>query len=113
MTTITTLSSHNPPLPTAMQAFVIHPKNDTDNANNNSSSNNPLDNGTLITNHPLPEIPNENYALIQILRAGICNTDLEILQGYMGFEGILVSYINYMRLLLLLCCYCCCVLFCP
>ena len=28
-------------------------------------------------------------ALIKVLRAGICNTDLEILRGYMGFQGIL------------------------
>mmetsp|Transcript_3834 Transcript_3834/g.5696 ORF Transcript_3834/g.5696 Transcript_3834/m.5696 type:complete len:436 (-) Transcript_3834:1070-2377(-) len=68
------------PLPTTMQAFVIDPKNHEDN---------PLDNGALITNHPLPTIPNEKYALVKILRAGICNTDLEILQGYMGFGGIL------------------------
>ncbi len=68
-------------LPTTMQAFVINPS---------SQQSNPLDNGTLITNHPLPKIPNENYALVKILRAGICNTDLEILQGYMGFAGILV-----------------------
>ena len=25
----------------------------------------------------------------KVLRAGICNTDLEILRGYMGFQGIL------------------------
>eukprot|EP00984_Skeletonema_dohrnii_P015157 scaffold6493_cov110-Skeletonema_dohrnii-CCMP3373.AAC.5 len=68
------------PLPTTMQAFVIDPKKHEDN---------PLDNGALITNHPLPTIPNEKYALVKILRAGICNTDLEILQGYMGFGGIL------------------------
>lgn len=28
-------------------------------------------------------------ALIRVLRAGVCNTDLELLQGYMGFSGIL------------------------
>jgi threonine dehydrogenase-like Zn-dependent dehydrogenase len=28
-------------------------------------------------------------ALIRVLRAGVCNTDLEILQGYMGFTGVL------------------------
>ena len=28
-------------------------------------------------------------ALIRLLYAGICNTDLEILQGYMGFTGIM------------------------
>ena len=29
------------------------------------------------------------HAKIQVLRAGICNTDLELLQGYMGFKGVL------------------------
>ncbi|MEJ5228920.1 MAG: alcohol dehydrogenase catalytic domain-containing protein [Pseudothermotoga sp.] len=31
----------------------------------------------------------DNYALIKVLLAGICNTDLEILKGYMNFRGIL------------------------
>jgi threonine dehydrogenase-like Zn-dependent dehydrogenase len=30
-----------------------------------------------------------SVALIKVLRAGVCNTDLEILQGYMGFTGVL------------------------
>jgi threonine dehydrogenase-like Zn-dependent dehydrogenase len=29
------------------------------------------------------------FALIKVLRAGVCNTDLEILKGYMGFQGVL------------------------
>jgi len=33
--------------------------------------------------------PETDYALIKVLRAGVCNTDLEILQGYMGFQGVL------------------------
>ncbi len=28
-------------------------------------------------------------SLVRVLRAGICNTDLEIVKGYMGFKGIL------------------------
>ena len=76
---------NNNTLPSTMQAFVIDPSK-------KSSTTNPLDNGTLITNHPLPTILNEKYALVKILRAGICNTDLEILQGYMGFGGILVRF---------------------
>ncbi|MCK5145397.1 alcohol dehydrogenase catalytic domain-containing protein [bacterium] len=31
----------------------------------------------------------DNEALISVLYAGICNTDLEILKGYMGFKGII------------------------
>jgi threonine dehydrogenase-like Zn-dependent dehydrogenase len=35
---------------------------------------------------PEPERPNR-YALIQFLLGGICNTDLELRQGYYGFTG--------------------------
>jgi threonine dehydrogenase-like Zn-dependent dehydrogenase len=37
---------------------------------------------------PTP-VPVEGEALIKVQKAGICNTDLEIIQGYMDFEGIL------------------------
>ena len=30
-----------------------------------------------------------NAALVRVLLAGICNTDLEIVRGYMGFRGVL------------------------
>src|SRR6266849_2720630 len=29
----------------------------------------------------------ESFALIRLLRAGICNTDLELQRGYYGFSG--------------------------
>jgi len=38
----------------------------------------------------LSEIPrpdNESEALVQVVASGICNTDLEIVRGYAGFEG--------------------------
>ncbi len=35
----------------------------------------------------MPRVPNES--LVRVLRAGICNTDLEIVKGYMGFRGVL------------------------
>ena len=38
-------------------------------------------------NHPEPE-PARDEALIRVRLAGICNTDLEITRGYMGFRGI-------------------------
>mmetsp|Transcript_10533 Transcript_10533/g.16083 ORF Transcript_10533/g.16083 Transcript_10533/m.16083 type:complete len:364 (-) Transcript_10533:55-1146(-) len=37
---------------------------------------------------PIP-IPPTGHALIHVLRAGVCNTDLELMQGYMGFQGVL------------------------
>jgi alcohol dehydrogenase len=41
----------------------------------------------------LKEIPaptaKKNDALVRVLMAGICNTDLEIVKGYMGFRGVL------------------------
>eukprot|EP00578_Thalassiosira_sp_NH16_P028283 CAMPEP_0181096448 /NCGR_PEP_ID=MMETSP1071-20121207/11038_1 /TAXON_ID=35127 /ORGANISM="Thalassiosira sp., Strain NH16" /LENGTH=337 /DNA_ID=CAMNT_0023178857 /DNA_START=44 /DNA_END=1057 /DNA_ORIENTATION=- len=33
--------------------------------------------------------PKPNHAILRIALAGICNTDIEIVKGYMGFEGIL------------------------
>lgn len=33
-------------------------------------------------------VSSEDEALVKVLKAGICNTDLEMLKGYMGFEGI-------------------------
>jgi threonine dehydrogenase-like Zn-dependent dehydrogenase len=39
-------------------------------------------------NYPMPA-PVDGEALIRVLLAGICNTDLEIVQGYMGFQGVL------------------------
>lgn len=37
---------------------------------------------------PMPR-PAKGEALIRVLTAGVCNTDLEIVQGYMGFKGVL------------------------
>ncbi len=37
---------------------------------------------------PDPE-PAEGEALVRVALAGICNTDLEIVRGYMGFRGVL------------------------
>jgi len=42
----------------------------------------------LSVNEPKP-VPAEGEALIRILMAGICNTDIEITKGYKGFHGIL------------------------
>lgn len=42
----------------------------------------------LARNYPMPRVP-EGESLVRVLRAGICNTDLEILRGYMGYRGVL------------------------
>lgn len=47
-------------------------------------------NNTLMleSNYPRPDLqPGE--ALIKVTRAGICNTDMEITRGYLGFQGVL------------------------
>lgn len=36
---------------------------------------------------PVPDVPAE--ALVRVTRSGICNTDLEIVRGYAGFQGTL------------------------
>ncbi|BAB76157.1 MDR/zinc-dependent alcohol dehydrogenase-like family protein [Anabaena sp. FACHB-709] len=42
----------------------------------------------LLTDIPVPEAP-PGEALVRVLRAGICNTDLELLRGYYPYTGIL------------------------
>ncbi len=42
----------------------------------------------VVVNHPQPD-PGAGEALIRPLRMGICGTDLQICNGYMGFEGVL------------------------
>ncbi len=45
--------------------------------------------GLVLDRHyPMPS-PREGEALIRVLLAGICNTDLEIVRGYLGFDGVL------------------------
>lgn len=39
-------------------------------------------------NYPVPS-PVEGEALIRVSLVGICNTDLEIMRGYLGFRGVL------------------------
>jgi len=42
----------------------------------------------FVTNYEKP-IPQKSEALIRVSLAGICNTDREITQGYLGFTGVL------------------------
>jgi threonine dehydrogenase-like Zn-dependent dehydrogenase len=47
-----------------------------------------LENGAVsVRRHPTPRRP-AGHALIRLLRAGICNTDLELQRGYYGFKGV-------------------------
>ncbi len=41
----------------------------------------------LVNDYKKPR-PQEGEALVKVFMAGICNTDIEILKGYMGFKGI-------------------------
>ena len=41
-----------------------------------------------VTELPDPR-PEPGEALIRVSRAGVCNTDLELVKGYMGFRGVL------------------------
>jgi len=45
--------------------------------------------GTELVIAEVPEPTNETEALVGVTRSGICNTDLEIVRGYAGFEGTL------------------------
>jgi len=42
----------------------------------------------FVNDYPVPE-PGKGEALIKVDLAGICNTDLEIIKGYMNFRGII------------------------
>ena len=48
-----------------------------------------LERGELSIKEIPQPLPSENEALIKVLKTGICNTDLELVKGYMEFEGIL------------------------
>src|ERR1043166_2080858 len=42
----------------------------------------------LRADHPTPT-PKPNEVMVRVLRAGICETDLQLIRGYMGFRGVL------------------------
>jgi threonine dehydrogenase-like Zn-dependent dehydrogenase len=43
---------------------------------------------TLRTDLPIP-VPSSGEALVRVLKAGICNTDIELLRGYYPYRGVL------------------------
>eukprot|EP00903_Cladosiphon_okamuranus_P013371 g12461.t2 len=62
-----------------MRAFVI------ENASNGEAGRKAV--GVLKNDEDVP-VPKPGEALVRVLRAGVCNTDLELLAGYMGFTGV-------------------------
>jgi threonine dehydrogenase-like Zn-dependent dehydrogenase len=46
-----------------------------------------FDGGPKLVNRPVPRRA-QGEALVRVRMAGICNTDLELLRGYMGFRGV-------------------------
>lgn len=38
--------------------------------------------------HPLPKLADDEV-LVRVVRAGVCETDLQLIRGYMGFRGVL------------------------
>jgi threonine dehydrogenase-like Zn-dependent dehydrogenase len=40
------------------------------------------------TSHPSPN-PADGEVLVRVTRAGVCETDLQLIKGYMGFRGVL------------------------
>jgi alcohol dehydrogenase len=47
-----------------------------------------LDAGRVEIRHTAPPERPEGFALIRLIQAGICNTDLELQRGYYGFSGV-------------------------
>ena len=41
-----------------------------------------------VEDYPVPQ-PEKGEALIRVILAGICNTDIEIMNGYLGFQGVI------------------------
>ncbi|HEY3341389.1 MAG TPA: alcohol dehydrogenase catalytic domain-containing protein, partial [Anaerolineae bacterium] len=42
---------------------------------------------TYRPDYPVPTLCS-GEAIVRVTRAGICNTDLELVKGYMGFHGV-------------------------
>jgi threonine dehydrogenase-like Zn-dependent dehydrogenase len=46
-----------------------------------------LDKAATLAERPAP-VPPQGEALVRVTVAGVCKTDLELMQGYMGFRGV-------------------------
>ncbi len=47
-----------------------------------------IDNGLRLDKHYPRPTPPKGEALVRVLQAGVCNTDLELVKGYMNFTGV-------------------------
>ncbi len=47
-----------------------------------------IDNGLRLDKHYPRPTPPKGEALVRMLQAGVCNTDLELVKGYMNFTGV-------------------------
>ena len=49
-----------------------------------------LERDSLSIRHDYPDpTPGDGEILVRVLRAGVCETDLQLIRGYMGFSGVL------------------------
>lgn len=48
-----------------------------------------LDEGVGFRDSHPPPVPREGEVLVNVSRAGVCETDLQLIKGYMGFRGVL------------------------
>ena len=59
-----------------------------------------FDGALSLQERPVPNFGGDE-SVIRLLKAGICNTDLEITHGYFGFKGVLghefVGIVEYSR----------------
>lgn len=46
------------------------------------------DQGLNVVDRPVP-VPKSGEVLVRVLKAGLCETDIQLVRGYMGFRGIL------------------------
>jgi len=47
-----------------------------------------INNGLRFENHYPAPTPRSGEALVRVVQAGVCNTDLELVKGYMNFTGV-------------------------
>jgi threonine dehydrogenase-like Zn-dependent dehydrogenase len=48
-----------------------------------------LDDQVSLSNRRPSPAPNPDEVLVRVIRAGVCETDLQLIKGYMGFRGVL------------------------